>query len=521
MAANNHNHIKRMSYKRILTLMAIDFVIIAVSFLVFAWIKPATVRIYLPNYSLPFLFFGLIWLLVSVFISKYEIYRAKNSKDAVIPVLIANLTILAVITTLIYSFGMFSYSRLIIFGTILLSTLIEITLAYIYFSYLRPVSVPEFDETRISKPQIFPADKSFIFDETEKPKYVATREQIKNIIIDETSINVYNFISRFIDVGNPQNLLVSTTTQFNIDKLPSGTFNSITNLHRINDFRWINKFFESVNYKLPFGGIYINSAETYQLRKKRILNQFPLVINWIYYFFDFVFTRVFPKLLITKRFYFYVTLGRNRVISRAETLGRLYSCGFECLEEKFIEGNFYFVARKVKEPVFDENPTYGPFVRLRRYGKNGKVIGVYKMRTMHAYSEYLQEYIYQKNQLQEGGKFKNDFRVTATGRIMRKFWLDELPMIFNLLKGDMKLVGVRPLSRQYFNLYTDDLKEKRLKIKPGLIPPFYADMPKTLDEIMASESRYIDAYLKNPLWTDFRYFFNAVWNIVFRRARSN
>jgi len=502
-------------------LLIIDFIIITISFLFFAWIKPATIRIYLPNYALPFLFFSLVWLLVSIIISKYDIYKARKSKDAIVPVIIANLTILAVVTTLIYSFGMFYYSRLIVFGTILLSTLIEVSLAYIYFSYLWPVTVPEFDETKISKPEFFLVDRTFIIEEQEKAKFVETREQIKNIIINETSINVYNFISRFIDVGNPQNLLVSTTTQFNIDKLNTGSFNSITNLHRINDFRWINKFFESVNYKLPFGGIYINSAETYQLRKKRILSQFPPGLNYLYYFFDYLFTRVFPKLLITKRFYFYITLGRNRVISRAETLGRLYSCGFECLEEKFIEGNFYFVARKVREPAFDGSPTYGPFVRLQRYGKNGKVIGVYKMRTMHAYSEYLQEYIYQKNQLQEGGKFKNDFRVTAAGKIMRKFWLDELPMIFNLLRGDMKLVGVRPLSRQYFNLYTDDLKEKRLKIKPGLIPPFYADMPKTLDEIMASENRYIDAYIKNPFWTDFRYFFNAVWNIVFRRARSN
>lgn len=517
----NNGSGQRWIFKRRLSLLAIDFIIIFLSFLLFAWIKPATIRIYLPNYSLPFLFFSLVWLIVSIFLSKYDIYKAKKSKDAIVPVIIANLTILAVITTLIYSFGMFYYSRLIVFGTILLSTLWEIFLAYFYFSYLKPVTVPEFDDTKVSKPQFFPADKSLVIDELEKAKYVQTREQIKNIIIDETSINVYNFISKFIDVGNPQNLLVSTTTQFNIDKLPAGSFNSITNLHRVNDFRWINKFFESVNHRLPFGGIYINSAETYQLRKKRILSEYPPGFNHIYYFFDFLFTRVFPKLLITKKFYFYVTLGRNRVISRAETLGRLYSCGFECLEEKFIEGNFYFVARKVKEPAFDGKPTYGPFVRLQRYGKNGKVIGVYKMRTMHAYSEYLQEYIYQRNQLQDGGKFKNDFRVTAMGRFMRKFWIDELPMIFNLLRGDMKLVGVRPLSRQYFNLYTEELKEKRLKIKPGLIPPFYADMPKTLEEIMDSENRYIDAYIKNPLWTDIKYFFSATWNIVFRKARSN
>jgi hypothetical protein len=70
-------------------------------------------------------------------------------------------------------------------------------------------------------------------------------------------------------------------------------------------------------------------------------------------------------------------------------------------------------------------------------------------------------------------------------------------------------------------LYTDELKEKRTKIKPGLVPPFYADMPKSLEEIMESESRYLDAYNRNPLWTDIRYFFKAFYNIVFKQARSN
>jgi len=169
----------------------------------------------------------------------------------------------------------------------------------------------------------------------------------------------------------------------------------------------------------------------------------------------------------------------NRVISQAETYGRLYSCGFSFIDEIFINNSLYFVFKKVKEPVFDYHPTYGALIRLKRYGKNGKVIKVYKFRTMHAYSEYLQNFIFEKNALQEGGKFRNDYRVNTIGKIMRKFWIDELPMLFNLFKGDLKLFGVRPLSQQYFDLYDADLKDKRLKYRPGLVPPFYVDLPKT------------------------------------------
>jgi len=519
---NNKSNNRKAIIKRKIINILIDILIVFFSFLFFAWLKPATVRIYLPTYIQPFLFFEIVWLFVSVIIAKYNLHKARKPKDVIIPVIIANLTILAVITTLIYSFGAFHYSRLIVFGTILLATILEIGLGYLYLSYRTPILIPEIDEERI-KQKIYPIEPTFKIEseKIDEVKYIKNREQIRNVIIEETSDNVYQFASKYVDVGNPANLLISTTTKVNIDKLPENKYQSIINLQRINNIQRINKFFESVNTKLPYGGIFINSAETYSLRKERILHKYPPVINRIYYFFDVVFTRIFPKLLVTKNFYFFITLGRNRVLSRAETLGRLYSCGFECIEEKFIDGKLYFVVRKVKEPVYDYNPTYGLFIRLKRYGKNGKVLGVYKMRTMHAYSEYLQEYVYNKHSLQEGGKFNNDFRVTPTGKIMRKLWLDELPMIFNLLKGDMKLVGVRPLSKHYFNLYTDELKEKRLKHKPGLIPPFYVDLPETLDEIMESEEKYLDEFTKHPFLTDTKYFFKAFYNILFKHARSN
>jgi lipopolysaccharide/colanic/teichoic acid biosynthesis glycosyltransferase len=269
------------------------------------------------------------------------------------------------------------------------------------------------------------------------------------------------------------------------------------------------------------GGTYIDSVETYINRKERILKKSFYPLNRIHYTLDVILKRVFPKVPITKNIYFFITRGRNRALSKAETFGRLYSCGFEVVGEKQIGSRLFFVTKKVSEPDFPKNPTYGPLIRLNRYGKNGEMFKVYKLRTMHAYAEYLQEYVYKNNHLKEGGKFKDDFRITTEGKIFRKFWLDELPMFINLLKGNMKLVGVRPLSAHYFSLYKEELKQKRIKFKPGLIPPFYADMPKTLEEIMDSEMRYLDAYENSPVRTDIRYFFKAWTNIFFKKARSN
>ncbi len=346
-------------------------------------------------------------------------------------------------------------------------------------------------------------------------------ETLKSLIIQECGEEAFQYIKAHIPITDKGTLILATTTRFNIRNQPRATYHHIINLKNINDAQYINKFFEEVNAKLNLGGIYLGAVETYILRKKRILKKFPPGINWMYYSFDYLIKRVMPKLLLTKKLYFYVTGGRNRVISRAETLGRLYSCGFEVFHEGYIGDRLFYVALKIDEPKFDLNPTYGPLIKLRRFGKNKKIIGVYKMRTMHAYSEYLQAYIYEKNDLQTGGKFKDDFRVTSLGKFMRKFWLDELPMLLNLIKGEMKLVGVRPLSSHYFNLYTKELQEKRLKYKPGLIPPFYVDLPKTLEEIMDSEIRYLDAYEQAPFRTDVRYFFLAFYNIIIKRARSN
>ena len=343
---------------------------------------------------------------------------------------------------------------------------------------------------------------------------------MKHLIVREAGENVYDFISKYLDVSDIHNLVVSTSTAFNIEMQAQDTFRGIVNLKRTNDIRRINKLFEAVNSKLEYEGIFISCVETYSLRKRRILNRYPVGLNYIIYTTDFLIKRVSPKLWGIKKIYFFITAGRNRVLSKAETLGRLYSCGFKLEEEIFMNNMYYFVVKKVKVPAFDYNPTYGPLISLRRVGKNGKIIKVYKMRTMHAYSEYLQSYIYKSNDLDEGGKFKDDFRITTLGKIMRKFWIDELPMFINVLRGELKIVGVRPLSEQYLSLYRAELKEKRLKYKPGLVPPFYYDMPSTLDEIMDSEERYLDLYKKHPLLTDWKYFWRAFYNIFFRRARS-
>jgi len=344
---------------------------------------------------------------------------------------------------------------------------------------------------------------------------------VSKSILMEPGREVYEFLSEHVNLESERTMVFMTKTSFNITALSDNYFGSLVNLGRINDVLKINKFFETINQKLPVNGTFICCAETKNERKARILKKYPPVLSHFYYVFDFIFKRIFPKLPGTRELYFKITGGRNRVLSRTEVLGRLYSCGFSIVDDQIINGKTYFVMKKVSEPFFADEPSYGPICKMKRFGKDGKAIDVYKFRTMHPYAEFLQQYIYEKNNLQEGGKFKDDFRISTLGRFMRRYWIDELPMLYNLIKGDIKLVGVRPLSQQYLSLYSEEVKSERIKHKPGLIPPFYADLPKTLDEIMASELRYLKQFRKKPLATDTRYFIKSCRQILLNSARSN
>jgi undecaprenyl phosphate N,N'-diacetylbacillosamine 1-phosphate transferase len=95
------------------------------------------------------------------------------------------------------------------------------------------------------------------------------------------------------------------------------------------------------------------------------------------------------------------------------------------------------------------------FFRQSRPGKNEKVFTLYKFRTM-------------TNKLNFSGELLPDIeRITKFGSILRKSSLDELPQLFNVLKGDLSLVGPRPLLIEYLPLYNDTQKKRHL-VKPGI-----------------------------------------------------
>jgi lipopolysaccharide/colanic/teichoic acid biosynthesis glycosyltransferase len=333
------------------------------------------------------------------------------------------------------------------------------------------------------------------------------------------SLESHFFVKKYLQ-GIPGSKIHFTEKINHFKTIEKNAFLALVSVSKLNEFEDINELFELSSRLLDSSGFIIGNLETYVNRKNRILGKYPHVLSQLVYRFDALLFRVFPKLPITQKLYDFITGGKGKLMSRVELIGRLYAYGFEVVDYLDINNIHYFVAKKISDPIKQADPTYWPIVKLRRVGEGGREFKVYKLRTMYPYSEYLQDYVYKYNNLTEGGKFKDDFRVSAFGKLLRKVWLDEIPMIWNWIKGDLKLVGVRPLSAQYFRLYSEELKVKRTQTKPGLLPPFYADLPKTLDEIMASELKYLDAYAKSPVKTDIQYFFKIIKNILFKGARS-
>jgi exopolysaccharide biosynthesis polyprenyl glycosylphosphotransferase len=112
----------------------------------------------------------------------------------------------------------------------------------------------------------------------------------------------------------------------------------------------------------------------------------------------------------------------------------------------------------------------GPVLfRQRRVGLHGREFTVLKFRTMYVGSDQLQSELLDLNEY-EGVLFKMrcDPRVTPVGRILRRYSLDELPQIWNVLTGSMSLVGPRPPLRSEVDRYPGDLRRRRLLVKPGI-----------------------------------------------------
>jgi exopolysaccharide biosynthesis polyprenyl glycosylphosphotransferase len=157
--------------------------------------------------------------------------------------------------------------------------------------------------------------------------------------------------------------------------------------------------------------------------------------------------------------------------------------------------------------------------RQRRCGLNGRVFTLYKFRTMSADAEGRREELAHLNEM-DGPVFKlrNDPRVTRVGRVLRKFSLDELPQLWNVLRGDMSLVGPRPPIPDEVARY-ERWQRRRLAMKPGLTGLWQVSGRNEVDfeRWMALDLQYIDNW--SP-WLDLKILARTVPVVLSGRGAS-
>lgn len=152
----------------------------------------------------------------------------------------------------------------------------------------------------------------------------------------------------------------------------------------------------------------------------------------------------------------------------------------------------------------------------QRIGRDGKPFNIYKFRTMKMNADSLEDILTEEEyeQYKKEYKLENDVRVTKIGKFLRKASLDELPQLLNIIKGDMSIVGPRPLLEEETYLY-GECRSKLLSVKPGLTGYWQAYARNTVGyengERQKMELHYVD---KRSMMFDIKIIFATVVRVL-------
>jgi lipopolysaccharide/colanic/teichoic acid biosynthesis glycosyltransferase len=168
--------------------------------------------------------------------------------------------------------------------------------------------------------------------------------------------------------------------------------------------------------------------------------------------------------------------------------------------------------------IYIDDPHAGPIFSQLRCGRDGKLFRMYKFRSMYADAEERLGELLKQNEMDGPAfKIKNDPRITRIGHFIRKTSIDELPQLWNILKGDMSIVGPRPALPREVAQY-DELQKQRMFVTPGLtcywqIQPNRNDI--SFDEWMELDLKYVQ---ERSFWVDWKIILLTVKAVVCKQG---
>ncbi len=157
-----------------------------------------------------------------------------------------------------------------------------------------------------------------------------------------------------------------------------------------------------------------------------------------------------------------------------------------------------------------------PVYSHTRLGKDGKPFELLKFRSMAVDPEPLEEILTEEQieQYRKEYKIDNDPRITPLGNILRKTSIDELPQMFNILKGDMSVIGPRPIVEDEIEYYGKD-KERFLSVQPGLTGYWQAYARNNAGYESGQRQQMEMYYINNQsLWLDIKIFFKTIVSVI-------
>lgn len=168
--------------------------------------------------------------------------------------------------------------------------------------------------------------------------------------------------------------------------------------------------------------------------------------------------------------------------------------------------------------IYLDDPHGCPVFKQERCGRNGVPFTLYKFRSMYVDAEEQLEELLDQNEMDGPAfKIKDDPRITKIGHFIRETSIDELPQLWNILKGDMSIVGPRPALPREIELYTD-YQRQRMYVQPGLtcywqIQPNRNEI--SFDEWMDLDIKYIQ---ERSFWVDWKIIFMTVAAVLRRQG---
>jgi SAM-dependent methyltransferase len=354
-----------------------------------------------------------------------------------------------------------------------------------------------------------------------KPYRKKSRNVVKNLLegvcFSESASVLVRHLSRF-DSGD-FDFLIITTDEDMLSADESRKYDLILCVPLLNSFPDVNDILSKIHRLLKKGGVLVGKVDTLETKRLRVVRKRGRLLYACVFVFDFLFRRFLLGILGQGMIVRRLGLRKHRIMSKCEALGRLRYCGYDILHLQESTGYLCFVSRSSTAPM-NGDPCEGLFIKIRKQGLRGQDLYTYKLRTMHPYANYLHDYILENLDLDNNGKVVDDFRVPLWGKMIRRSWIDELPQLLNILKGELSFIGVRHLSKEFLELYPKRWREERMKVRPGFVPPYYADCPRTFEGIIDSEKRYCKLRKRHPLTTDIYYFVRVVINFLTMRART-